>query len=599
MWPDDPFLRFRALICILLVILMRLLNLAVPYTYKKVVDVFSHLTNLTHPSSEREPMMVPFHEAFYPWVALWLALFFLQGGAGGGVAGLLPNLRSFLWIPISQSAYRRISLDIYTHVLQMDHSFHLHRKTGELLRIMDRGTASIQTLLGTVIFQIGPVIFDILAAAIFLAVKMRAWIAVIVVCTLGAYIPMTVILTEWRGKFRRDLNQLDNVRSGRATDALLNYETVKIFNNEELEQENYRKSISDYQSVDFKLIASMNALNVAQSLVIFSGVISGMLICTLGVAKGTLTVGDAVLFVTLMQQLYAPLNFFGTYYRMIQNAVLDMEGVFRLLETDPGIKDAPGSKPFSGNGYDITFDRVRFAYNDSNEILKGISFSIPSGKTTALVGSTGAGKSSILRLLLRFYDPTSGAIRIGNQELSQITISSLRSIISVVPQDTVLFNDTIYYNILYGNPLASEEEVISAARGACIHETIENKFSQGYNTLVGERGLRLSGGEKQRVAFARAILKNPPILILDEATSSLDSLTEHQIQETLAEKRQDRTVIIVAHRLSTIVDADSIIVVDNGNIIETGNHDELLEAGGQYAAMWQKQTTQQQSAGIE
>lgn len=582
-WPDSLWLKIRASLCLGVVICMRLLNISVPFFYKKVIDTFSAIAQQTHPGS-KHPSPIPFSDAFYPFVAIYLILYFLQGG-------ILNNVRQYLWIPISQRAYQRISLDVFSHILALDHDFHLHRKTGEILRIMDRGSTSIQTILGTILFSIGPACFDIAAAAMFLAFKMQPWIAVIVFISLGVYIPMTIFLTEWRGQFRREVNQLDNARSGRATDALLNYETVKIFGNEGLEKKCYETAIRDYQKMDYKLIASMNALNVLQSLVIFTGLASGMLICTYGVSQGTLSVGDTVLFVTLMQQLFAPLNFFGSYYRMIQNAALDMEGVFRLLETEAKIKDHPKSAPFMGNNHEITFDNVSFAYHGVNTtVLNNISFTIPHGKTCSLVGQTGSGKSTILRLLLRLYDPLGGWISIGGQPLSRITLTSLRSLISVVPQDTVLFNDTIWYNIKYGYPDASDEDVIAAAKGACLYDTIMNKFPAGFETRVGERGLRLSGGEKQRVAFARAILKNPPILILDEATSSLDSITEHHIQTVLSSKRKDRTVLLVAHRLSTIADSDRIIVVEHGSIIEMGTHQELLENKRTYAHLWNKQT---------
>ena len=338
----------------------------------------------------------------------------------------------------------------------------------------------------------------------------------------------------------------------------------------------------------------MNMLNVLQSLVIFSGIASGLLLCTFGVSRGTLSVGDTVLFVSMMQQLYAPLNFFGTYYRMLQTAALDMEGVFKLLETQPSISDCPDAVDFADDGkeLDIVFDNVRFRYTEQgNEALKGINFTAAGGKTTSLVGSTGSGKSTILRLLVRFYDPTSGHITIGGQSLNAISLRSLRKVISVVPQDTVLLNDTIWYNIKYGNPDATDEEVIEATKGACLYDTIMNRFPEGFDTLVGERGLRLSGGEKQRVAFARAILRNPPVLVLDEATSALDSLTEDSLWQTLARKKQNRTVVIVAHRLSTVVDSDKIIVVNNGEIAEEGTHDELLtNEGGLYRQMWTKQS---------
>jgi ATP-binding cassette subfamily B (MDR/TAP) protein 6 len=594
-WPDSFHLRVRAVLCMLLVFCVRVLNIAVPYSYKKVIDSFSSVDDDGGP--------VPFGTLAYPWVALYLGCSLLQGGTGGGTVGLLQNLRQFLWIPISQEAYKRLSLDIFGHVLSLDHDFHLHRKTGELLRIMDRGTVSVQTLLGTIMFQIGPAMFDIAAAATFLAIRMQLWIAFIVFLSLGIYMPMTIYVTEYRGKYRRELNKLDNARSARATDALLNYETIKIFGNETLETSNYKTAIANYQQVDFKLIASMNMLNVLQSLVIFSGVASGLLLCTYGVSRGTLSVGDTVLFVSMMQQLYAPLNFFGTYYRMLQTAALDMEGVFRLLETEASIRDRQGAVDFADDGkeLDIVFSNVRFRYTEQgNEALKGISFTAGGGKTTSLVGSTGSGKSTILRLLVRFYDPTGGLITIGRQPLDGITLASLRKVISVVPQDTVLLNDTIWYNIKYGNPDASDEEVVEAAKGACLYDTIMNRFPDGFSTLVGERGLRLSGGEKQRVAFARAILRNPPVLVLDEATSALDSLTEDSLWQTLARKKQNRTVVIVAHRLSTVVDSDKIIVVKHGEIAEEGTHDELLmNDQGLYRQMWAKQSQSGGQSSIE
>ena len=386
---------------------------------------------------------------------------------------------------------------------------------------------------------------------------------------------------------------MDNARGARATDALLNYETVRLFGNEELEKDQYAAAIDAYQKLDFKLSASMNALNIAQSTVIFTGMAAGMVVCTSGVADGSLTVGDAVLFVTLMQQLYAPLNFFGSYYRMIQTAMLDMEGIFELLGKEPNVKDAVDAKPLlspENEQFQVEFESVGFTYADGAPVLRDVSFLAPGGGTTALVGATGSGKSSVLRLLLRFYDPQQGRVLISGQDVRTVTQASLRAAIGVVPQDTVLFNDTIKYNIRYGRPSATDEEVEKAAVGACIDETIRTRFPLGYDTLVGERGLRLSGGEKQRVAFARALLKNPPILVLDEATSALDSITERRIQTTLASSRQGRTVVVVAHRLSTIMDAERIIVMDKGVVAEVGTHAELLEnEAGLYTQMWTRQ----------
>lgn len=589
MWPDEFVLQVRAWICVGLIVVLRLLNLAVPILYKKVVDEFAYASAVTHPQ-EGEARTFPFKEVFWPWVAAYMVAYFFQGGSGGGAVGLISNLRSYLWIPISQNSYRRASLDTFSHVLGMDLNFHLHRKTGELLRIMDRGTNSIQTMLSTVMFSIGPAIFDIAAASVYIALSLQPWIAVIVFVTLSGYIPMTIFLTEWRGKYRRELNRLDNAKGAKATDALLNYETVKYFNNEALERRNYADAIDAYQVEDYKLSASMNVLNVAQSVVIYTGMAAGLLVCTKGIANGSLTVGDAVLFVTLMQQLYGPLNFFGTYYRMIQQAMLDMEQMFQLLGTHPALQDKAGAKALvPAERQTLDFHEVCFQYTDGAPVLHNVTFSVPGGSTVALVGATGSGKSTILRLLFRFYDPSTGAVIIDGQNISDVTQASLRSLIGVVPQDTVLFNDTIKYNIKYAKPNATDEEVIEAAQAACIHDTIMNRFPLKYDTVVGERGLRLSGGEKQRVAFARAILKNPPILILDEATSALDSITEKRIQASLSEARSDRTVVIVAHRLSTIMDADQIIVLKEGEIVERGRHADLVEQGGLYAEMWRRQ----------
>ncbi|RMZ56656.1 hypothetical protein APUTEX25_002745, partial [Auxenochlorella protothecoides] len=586
MWPEDVWLQVRASVCVLLVVAIRLLNLAVPFLYKKVVDEFAAFSARTH---AQPPTHYTFWETFYPYVAAYIVVYFFQGGAGGGSVGIISNLRSFLWIPISQNSYRRATLDIFTHVLDMDLTFHLHRKTGELLRIMDRGTNSIQTMLSTVVFSIGPSISDIAAASIYIALSLKFWIAIIVFVTLGGYIPVTIYLTMWRGKFRRELNRLDNAVRAKAADALLNYETVKYFGNEGFERATFARAIDDFQVEDFRLQASLNLVNVAQSFMIFAGLAAGLLVCTQGIADGSLSVGDAVLFVTLMQQLYAPLNFFGTYYRVIQQSMIDMENMFELLAKQPSINDSPGATDLAVTQHDVSFKDVSFEYHAGTRVLSNVSFAIPAGKTVALVGATGSGKSTILRLLFRFYDPSAGGIYVGGKDISHVTQASLRAVIGVVPQDTVLFNDTVRYNIAYARPDASQEDIEAAASAACIDEVIKTKFPMGYDTVVGERGLRLSGGEKQRVAFARAILKNPAILVLDEATSSLDGLTEARIQASLAAQRADRSVLIVAHRLSTVADADAIVVLAEGQVVERGSHAQLLECGGLYARMWRRQ----------
>ncbi|KAL3160766.1 hypothetical protein ABBQ38_009179 [Trebouxia sp. C0009 RCD-2024] len=589
-WPDGVILQLRAFACILLILIMRVLNLAVPILYKKVVDTLASTSEGTHPRPGEEREYFQFWQVFYPFVLFYMIAAFLQGGAGTASMGMLNNLRQFLWIPITQNAFRRISLDVFVHTLDLDLNFHLHRKTGEVTRIMDRGTSSIQSILSTVIFNIGPQIFDIAAACVYLATALQPWIAVIVFVTLISYIPVTIYFTEWRGNFRRDLNRLDNAKSAKATDALLNYETVKYFSNEDLERRNFDKAIQDYQKVEYTLIASLNGLNVLQSLIIWSGMIGGLIVCTKGVADGELTVGDAVLFVTLMQQLYAPLNYFGTYYRTIQQYMIDMENMFDLLASAPQIQDKPGAKALQpSDAPSVEFENVSFSYQPNAPVLKNVSFKVGGGQTLALVGATGSGKSSLLRLLFRFYDPSSGVIRIDGQAIDEVTQKSLRATMAVVPQDTVLFNDSILYNLRYGKPTADDNDVHKSAEAASIHKTITERFPQHYETMVGERGLRLSGGEKQRVAFARALLRNPLILLLDEATSSLDSLTERRIQEAMAALRQQRTTIIVAHRLSTIMDADVIVVLKDGGVVETGTHPELVDLGGHYAEMWSRQ----------
>eukprot|EP00891_Asterochloris_glomerata_P000737 jgi/Astpho2/737/e_gw1.00015.6.1_t len=559
----------RAVLCVLLILVMRVLNLAVPILYKELVDLFA--------------------DVFYPIVVLYMVAAFLQGGAGTGSMGAINNIRQYLWIPIQQDAFRRISVDVFRHTLNLDLNFHLHRKTGEMTRIMDRGTSSMQSVLSTVVFSIGPQIFDIAAACAYMATALQPWIAIIVFITLVSYIPLTVYLTEWRGQFRRDMNRLDNAKSAKATDALLGYETVKYFNNEEFERSNYEKAIVDYQRTEYRLIASLNGLNVLQSLVIWSGMFAGLIVCTKGVANGSLSVGDTVLFITILQQLYVPLNYFGTYYRSLQTSMIDLENLFDLFANSPQIQDKPDAKELAPTSApSVSFEDVHFNYTPDSSILKGVTFGIAGGKTLALVGATGSGKTSVLRLLFRFYDPASGVIKINGIPITDVTQTSLRGQMAVVPQDTVLFNDTIKYNLRYGRHTASEAEVEEASQAASLHDTITQRFPQGYETMVGERGLRLSGGEKQRVAFARAILKDPSILLLDEATSSLDSLTERKIQEAMADRRQDRTMIIVAHRLSTIMDADVIVVLKEGEVAETGSHPDLIAKGGLFAGFAQR-----------
>ncbi|KAK9864361.1 hypothetical protein WJX84_009107 [Apatococcus fuscideae] len=552
-WPDTPGLQVRAVLCVFIIVIMRLLNLAVPILYKHVVDTMANVSARTHPTGPEAPQTFNFMQVFSPWVLSYIVISFFQGGPGTASSGLMNNCRQFLWIPITQNAYRRISLELFQHVLNLDLKFHLMRKTGEVMRVMDRGTGSIQSILSTVLFNIVPQMFDILAACIYIASVLEPWIAIIMFVTLASYLPLTIFLTEWRTRYRRDMNKLDNAKDARATDALLNYETVKYFSNDELEHRQFEGAITAYQGVEYKALASLNILNVIQSSVIFVGVISGLTVCTNGVAKGKLT------------------------------------NMFDILAVAPEIKDKPGAKKLLMERGEIEFNRVSFEYSPGSPVIQDISFKVAGGSSVALVGATGSGKSTCLRLLFRFYDPTAGCIRVDGQDLRDVTQKSLRTGMAVVPQDTVLFNDTILTNIRYGRPDASDAEVFAAAQAAAIHSNILERFPQQYETIVGERGLRLSGGEKQRVAFARAILKNPRILLLDEATSSLDTLTERRIQDALHGLKADRTTFIVAHRLSTIMDADLIVVMNQGKLVETGQHPELIQKGGLYAQMWSRQ----------
>ncbi|KXZ43254.1 hypothetical protein GPECTOR_96g720 [Gonium pectorale] len=531
---------------------------------------------------------VSFWSVFYPWVFAYLGFYLLRGASG--MEGLLANMRDLVWIPITQAAYRRISLDVFGHLLDLDHQFHLHRKTGQIMRILDRGTSSIQDTVSIVLFNVIPQLIDIVVACTYLALRMQPWAAVIVFITVASYVPLTVIITERRGVIRKRMNALDNAREGRATDMLLNYETVKYFCNERFELDGYDAATRQYQAAEYWQMAFLAMLSITQASVVWMGLAAGMVVAVRGVVSRSLTVGDAVLFITMMNQLYVPLTFFGSYYRQVQKALIDMENMFELLDTDPSVRDPPGAGTLVVRSGRVDFDNVVFMYTpNAPPVLKGVTFTVPGGKTLAVVGATGSGKSTILRLLLRFYDPVSGRVLVDGQDIKLVSQHSLRRAVAVVPQDTVMFNDTVRYNIRYGRTDATDAEVEEAAAVAHIHASIVSSFKKGYATRVGERGLRLSGGEKQRVAFARAVLKRPSLLVLDEATSALDSLTELAIQSSLQTLRTRCTTVIVAHRLSTIMDADMILVLHHGEVAQLGSHSELMEEGGLYAAMWARQ----------
>lgn len=567
MWPKKKLsLQFRVIFCFLVLLTGRGVNLLVPILYKLIVD------DLTK------------RRFCYDYILYYVGLKFLQGGS----MGLLNNLRTFLWIRIQQYSTKEIEVQLFKHLHGLSLRWHLSRKTGEVLRVMDRGTTSINSLLNYIVFSILPTIADIIIAVIYFISAFNGWFGLIVFVTMVLYLVATIAVTEWRTKYRRQMNLNDNERNAKGVDSLLNFETVKYYGAADFEVNRYSEAIDKYQDAEWIAMASLSLLNSIQNIIIISGLLGGSLLCAWFIYEGNLTVGDYVLFSSYVIQLYAPLNWFGTYYRMIQQNFIDMENMFDLLKEEQEVKDIEDSVSLEVRKGLIEFDHVNFHYDPSKPILKDITFIVPPGQTYALVGHSGSGKSTIIRLLFRFYDIQSGAIRIDGQDIKKVQQESLRKTIGVVPQDTVLFNNDIRYNIRYGRVTATESEVEDAAKAADIHERIQT-FPDGYKTLVGERGLKLSGGEKQRVAIARTLLKAPAFVLLDEATSALDTQTERNIQASLGKVCENRTTIIVAHRLSTIIHADQILVMNEGQIVERGTHEDLLDKNGAYAAMWQQQ----------
>jgi ATP-binding cassette, subfamily B, heavy metal transporter len=572
--------KWRALGALLFMVGAKLANVGVPLLLKHLIDAMD--IKKTDPAAL---VVVP--------VGLLVAYGLLRLSTS-----VFTELRDLVFSKATQGAARSIALQTFRHLHALSLRFHLERQTGGMTRDIERGVRGIESLISYSLYSIVPTLIEVTMVLTILAVKFDVWFAWITIAALIVYIVFTVTITEWRTKYRREANEFDSAAHTKAVDSLLNYETVKYFNNEEFEASRYDESLKRLRIARLKAQTTLSMLNTGQQLIIAIGLVAMLWRATTGVVEGRMTLGDLVMINAYMIQLYIPLNFLGVLYREIKQSLTDLDKMFTLMEKEREVADRPGALPLrarphpnpppggeGGRGWTVRFEHVTFAYEPARTILHDVSFEIPAGKTVAVVGPSGSGKSTLARLLYRFYDVQQGRITIDGQDVREVTQASVRQAIGIVPQDTVLFNDTVEYNIAYGRPGASRAEVEEAARAARIHDFIAST-PKGYGTMVGERGLKLSGGEKQRVAIARTLLKDPPILIFDEATSALDSANERAIQAELKSAAQNKTALVIAHRLSTVVDAHEILVMEAGRIVERGTHQQLLARGGRYADMW-------------
>jgi ABC-type transport system involved in Fe-S cluster assembly fused permease/ATPase subunit len=562
--------KWRVLAALACLIGAKLANVGVPLVLKRLIDALS-----IDPGNPQALLVLPLG-ALLAYGALRLS------------TTLFTELREFLFARVTQRAVRTIALKVFRHLHALSLRFHLNRQTGGMTRDIERGTRGVGSLISYTLFNILPTLVEITLVLAYLVTHYDIWFSAITISALVTYVTFTVLVTDWRTHFRRTMNDLDSKANSKAIDSLINYETVKYFSNEDYEAKRYDEGLKSYESASVRSQTSLSLLNCGQSMIIATAVTLILWRATVGVIDRSMTLGDLVLVNAFMIQLYIPLNFLGVIYREIKQSLADMERLFALLDQNREVADAEGAKELVTHGARVVFSHVEFNYEAKRQILFDVDFTIPAGTTTAVVGHSGSGKSTLSRLLFRFYDVNDGSITIDGQDLRTVTQQSLRAAIGIVPQDTVLFNDSIEYNIAYGKPGASKQDIVAAARAASIHDFITS-LPDGYATMVGERGLKLSGGEKQRVAIARTLLKNPAILIFDEATSALDSKAEQAIQSQLKDIARNRTTLVIAHRLSTVADAEQILVLDHGRIVERGTHQSLLAADGLYAQMWERQ----------